>query len=306
MQTTSSLPQIFDPVLVRQRLQRAYARGYETFLFEHLTHETCERLSLIKRDFSNILIISPAPLSSMTCIQQRYPQARVSCMVPIHEATSPKNRESLTFVGSTEALPLKSQSFDLIISLMGLEGCNDLPGGLIQLARALQPDGLFLGCVLGVPSLQELKIAFNEAEAEEGIAMAHIAPMLDVRDAGGLLQRAGLALPVADTESLTLTHAHGLAVMQDLRHMGATSSLSVRPRKPLPRSRLMRVLDHLHSKSSTPEGRIKTTLSIIWLSGWAPHHAQQKPLKPGSAKTRLAAALGTEEIALKNSVSTKE
>jgi SAM-dependent methyltransferase len=179
-------------------------------------------------------------------------------------------------VSPAEELPLADESIDLAVSLLSLHETNDTPGLLAQIRRALKPDGLFLAALPGQGTLAELRTALLEAETEvSGGASPRVAPFMDVRDAGALLQRAGFALPVADSETLTVRYDTMFDLMRDLRAMGATNALVARSRKPASR-RLC----------------IRATFSLVWLSGWAPHVSQQKPLKPGSARVSLAEILG--------------
>jgi SAM-dependent methyltransferase len=195
-----------------------------------------------------------------------------------------------------EALPLPAQGFDLAVSLLALQHVNDLPGTLAQVRRALRPDGLFIGCLLGGRTLTELRQAFGEAESEvEGGISPRVAPFAEVREMGGLLQRAGFALPVTDVETLTVRYADPFALMRDLRAMGLTNVLTERRRTPLRRATLMRAAALYAERFADADGRLRASFEILWLSGWAPHESQQKPLKPGSAQTRLADALNTTE-----------
>jgi SAM-dependent methyltransferase len=179
-----------------------------------------------------------------------------------------------------------------------LQFVNDLPGTLIQIRRALKPNGLFLAALVGGDTLTELRQAFAaaEAEIEDGIS-PHVAPFVDLREMGTLLQRAGFALPVTDIDRLTVRYASPFALMHDLRRMGASNPLIERRRRPLMRATLMRMVEIYAERFSDVDGRIRATFEIVWLSGWAPHESQQQPLKPGSARRRLADALGTQEIA---------
>lgn len=194
--------------------------------------------------------------------------------------------------------PLAPSGCNLIVSVLALHGVNDLPGTLAQIRRALRPDGLFMGCLLGGATLSELRQCLVEAESEcEGGVSPRVAPFADLRDMGGLLQRAGFALPVTDLDSVTVRYAHPLALMQDLRRMGLTNTLLARSRKPLRRATLARTLGIYGERFADADGRVRATFEMIWLSGWAPHESQQKPLQPGSAKARLADALNAIEIA---------
>jgi SAM-dependent methyltransferase len=196
-----------------------------------------------------------------------------------------------------EALPFAAGSLDLVVSALSLQFVNDLPGTLIQIRRALKPDGLLLAALIGGDSLIELREAFAEAESEiEGGVSPRVAPFADVRGLGALLQRAGFALPVVDSDRLTVRYATVLALMHDLRRMGATNILSERRRMLLPRATLQRMAEIYVKRFADTDGRLRATFEIAWLSGWAPHDSQQKPLKPGSATLRLANALGAKEI----------
>jgi SAM-dependent methyltransferase len=193
-------------------------------------------------------------------------------------------------------LPFAGERFDLVVSLLSLQAVNDLPGALIQIRRALKPDGLFIACLLGGASLTELRQVFMQAEAEiEGGASPRVAPFADVRDLGALLQRAGFALPVTDSEALRVRYPDPIALMADLRAMGLTNPLVDRRRAGLRRATLRRATELYAEHFADPDGRLPATFELVWLSGWAPHESQQKPLRPGSAKLRLADALGVPE-----------
>jgi NADH dehydrogenase [ubiquinone] 1 alpha subcomplex assembly factor 5 len=195
-----------------------------------------------------------------------------------------------------EALPFADGTLDLMVSALTLQHVNDLPGTLTQVRRALKPDGLFLAAMLGGRTLVELREAFLAAEAEiEGGASPRVAPFADVRDAGALLQRAGFALPVADSDTVTVTYATPLDLMREIRGMGASNVLVARRRSPLRRETLLRAAELYAERYSTREGRISATFEIVTMTGWVPHESQQKPLQPGSARARLADALGVRE-----------
>jgi NADH dehydrogenase [ubiquinone] 1 alpha subcomplex assembly factor 5 len=192
-----------------------------------------------------------------------------------------------------EALPFAEQSLDLVVSGLALHFVNDLPGTLIQIRRALKPDGLLLAALLGGATLTELRTAFLTAEEElEGGASPRVAPFADVRDLGGLLQRAGFALPVADSDTVTVTYREPLALMLELRAMGSSNALTERSRRPLRRATLARAIEIYRERFGLPDGRVPATFEIVTLTGWAPHPSQPKPLRPGSATTRLADVLG--------------
>jgi SAM-dependent methyltransferase len=209
---------------------------------------------------------------------------------------SPSAAGPLAVVADEEALPFRDGAIDLVTSALSLQFTNDLPGALVQIRRALRPDGLFLAALAGGETLTELRQAFAQAEAEiEDSISPRVAPFADLRDLGALLQRAGFALPVTDVDRLTVRYASPVALMQDLRRMGATNVIGERRRKPLKRATLMRMIEIYGERFADADGRVRATFEIVWLSGWAPHESQQQPLKPGSAQQRLADALGTKE-----------
>jgi SAM-dependent methyltransferase len=283
-------PAIFDRRLIRRRLARAAnAAGGEDFLICHATEEFAERLATIKRGFCAILDAgTPSPRLAMRLADLLRPPLIV-WMAPLAAADAP----SLALVASDEEnLPFAPDCFDLAVSALSLQNLNDLPGALVQLRRVLKPDGLFLGCLLGGSSLLELRTALAVAETEiTGGVSPRVAPFADVRDMGGLLQRAGFALPVADSEPLTVRYSDMFGLMRDLRAMGATNALVARRRTPATKRFFMRAAKIYAERYADPDGRVRATFELIFLSGWAPHESQQKPLAPGSAKMRLADAL---------------
>jgi SAM-dependent methyltransferase len=200
-------------------------------------------------------------------------------------------------VADEEALPFADGTLDLVVSALALQLVNDLPGALVQIRRVLKPDGLFLAALLGGETLNELRQSFAAAESEiEGGVSPRVAPFADLRDLGALLQRAGLALPVADADRLVVRYDSAFALMHDLRRMGATNALIDRRRTPLRRATVMRMAEIYAQRFADADGRLRATFEIVWLSGWAPHPGQQQPLKPGTAKARLADALGAREL----------
>jgi NADH dehydrogenase [ubiquinone] 1 alpha subcomplex assembly factor 5 len=199
-------------------------------------------------------------------------------------------------VASPEFLPLAPGSVDAVLSCLALHWVNDLPGALLQLRHALKPDGLLLAALLGGETLQELRAALLEAElAEEGGAGPRVSPMAELRDMAGLLQRAGFAMPVADLDTITVTYADALALMRDLRRMGETNALLERRKSFTRRSTLLGAARLYAERHAGADGRIPATFQVIFLAAWAPHASQPKPLRPGSARARLADALGTRE-----------
>jgi SAM-dependent methyltransferase len=211
--------------------------------------------------------------------------------------TLARRRARPVVVAAPDILPFGDASRDLVVSALGLQFVDDLPGVFVQVRRALKPDGLFLAALAGGDTLTELRQAFAEAESEiDGGLSPRVAPFADVRDIGALLQRAGFALPVTDTDRVVVRYGDVFALMRDLRAMGATNPLVDRRRVPLKRRMLLRMAEIYHDRFADPDGRIRATFQIITLSGWAPHESQQKPLKPGSAKARLADALKVVEL----------
>ncbi|WP_417516806.1 methyltransferase domain-containing protein [Minwuia sp.] len=194
-------------------------------------------------------------------------------------------------------LPFAAQSFDLIFSPLALHWVNDLPGALIQLRRALKPDGLLLAAMFGGGTLIELRQCLMAAELEiEGGASPRVSPFAELGDASGLLQRAGFALPVADMDTITVTYAHPLKLLADLRGMGEQNAVIERRRTFLRRATLLRAMEIYVERFGMADGRVPATFEIIYLTGWSPHESQQKPLRPGEASLRLADALGSDEV----------
>lgn len=276
---------IFDRALCRERLSRALLRGAADFLFETAVDECLARISAVNRTFSAALdLASPLPGLAASLAQQG--------SLVFRAAPVCGGRDNL--VADVEALPFSAGAFDLIASLLALQTANDLPGALAQIRRCLQPDGLFIGCLLGGRSLYELRAAFTEAEVDlTGGASPRVAPLADVRDVGRLLQRAGFALPVADSEPVTVRYDSMFGLIADLRAMGATNPLVARARAPLARAVLHRAAQLYAARFADSDGRVRATFEMVWMSGWGPHPSQQKPLKPGSAQVRLADALAS-------------
>ena len=283
----SEVPKIFDRSLLRQRQRRAAVGGPATFLLERAAEDLADRLAAIQRAFPVVLDFG-TPGADAAAVMLSHPgTTRVTSMMEDIDPGEPAGRPV-----DLESPSLEPESYDCIVSLLALQTINDLPGVLTQLRRALRPDGLLLAAMIGGDTLQELRTALMEAEEEvTGGASPRVAPFADVRAMGQLLQRAGFALPVVDSESVTVRYGSALDLMIDLREMGATNVLADRSRKPLRRVVLMRAAEIYSERFADADGRIRATFEMIWLSGWAPHECQQKPLKPGSAKMRLADAL---------------
>jgi NADH dehydrogenase [ubiquinone] 1 alpha subcomplex assembly factor 5 len=290
---------IFDrDVLLRRRERHADGAGRHDFLLARVGDDFAERLSLIKRRFPlaanvgahhGLLSQRLAGAGRIEHIVNVERSLRLLCQCP-----------GWRVVADEEALPFADASLDLVVSGLALHLVNDLPGALVQIRRALRPDGLLLAALLGGTTLTELRQSWLAAEAEiTGGASPRVAPFADVRDLGALLQRAGFALPVVDSESVTVTYASPQALMHELRAMGASNMLIARRRSPVTRSLLMRAAEIYAERFGIAGGRVPATFEILTLTAWAPDESQPKPLRPGSAKARLADALCATERKLR-------
>src|SRR6266545_4607180 len=267
----SSQPVIFDRICHRAHRSRAAALGPSTFLIDRVAEDLCDRLAAVLRRFESALDVGTpsdavrrvlAASGKVGTIIAADALAGTAAFRHLSDSRG-KGEAQLCIAADEEALPLRDASLDLVVSALALQFVNDLPGALIQIRRALRPDGLFLAALAGGETLTELRQAFAvaEAEIEDGIS-PRVAPFSDVRD------------------------------------MGATNALVERSRRPLKRATLTRMSEVYAERFADRDGRIRATFEIIWLSGWAPHASQQKPLAPGSARRRLADALGTKETRL--------
>jgi ubiquinone/menaquinone biosynthesis C-methylase UbiE len=291
-------PILFDRTLLRRRRRRALALAPSGFLLERVAEDAADRIATVLRRFELALDLgTPGDALRRALIASGKVGTVILADALIDRGACDGGTSTLAVVCDEETLPFRDASLDLVTSGLSLQFVNDLPGTLVQIRRALKPDGLFLAALIGGDTLSELRQAFAvaEAEVENGVS-PHVAPFADVRDLGSLLQRAGFALPVTDVDRFMVRYASPLALMHDLRRMGATNALVERSRRPLKRAVLARMMENYGARFADPDGRIRSTFEIIWLSGWAPHESQQQPLKPGSAKARLADALGTKEI----------
>jgi SAM-dependent methyltransferase len=272
----NAAPKLFDRALLRARQNRARRFEPATFLLDRITEDMEERLHAVLREFSDV--------------------AEIWTPGTVLRAPSRDRSKSVTQIGlddcEQETLPLQPQSLDLVVSALAFQFVNDLPGVLTQIRRALKPDGLLLAAMIGGDTLTELRQSFAAAEAEcEGGVSPRVAPFADLRDVGSLLQRAGFALPVTDVDRIVARYASAFALMADLRRMGATNILLDRRRTPTRRATMLRMAQIYGERFADADGRIRATFDVIWLSGWAPHESQQKPLQPGSAKASLAEAV---------------
>jgi SAM-dependent methyltransferase len=288
-------PIIFDRRLLRARRARATALAPTTFLAERVAEDMGDRLAAVLRQFDIALDLGTPTDAIRRALAA---SGKVGTIIAADALAGPAVRDlGLAVAADEETLPFGDASLDLVVSGLALQFVNDLPGTLVQIRRALKPDGLFLAALLGGETLTELRQAFAaaEVEIEDGVS-PRVAPFADLRDLGALLQRAGFALPVTDVDRLTVRYASPFALMSDLRRMGATNALVDRRRRPLRRATLGRMVQIYADRFADADGRIRATFELVWLSGWAPHESQQQPLAPGSAQHRLADALGTKEI----------
>jgi SAM-dependent methyltransferase len=276
----TTAPVLFDRYLLRSRLGRAQRLGPATFLLDRIAEDMAERLNAVLRDFKSVAEVGTPGDQVGHVLAARFDRyARVE--LPVRES---------------EPLALEAQSIDLVVSALAFQFINDLPGLLAQIRRALRPDGLLMAAMAGGDTLTELRQSFAAAEAElEGGVSPRVAPFADLRDVGALLQRAGFALPVTDVDRIVVRYDSVFGLMHDLRRMAATNVLVERRRIPTRRATMLRMAEIYSDRFADPDGRVRATFDIIWLSGWAPHESQQKPLKPGSAKASLAEAVKRAE-----------
>jgi SAM-dependent methyltransferase len=287
-------PTIFDRPLLRAHQRRARARGAATFLVDHVAAELAERLAAVLRIF-DVAVDLGTPTDALR--RALAGTDKIGTLIAAEPSAGALDGEFLRVAADEEALPFADASLDLVVSALALQWVNDLPGTLVQIRRALKPDGLLMAAMLGGDTLIELREAFASAESEiEGGLSPRVAPFADLRELGALMQRAGFALPVVDSDRLTVRYESAFALMRDLRAMGATNVLAERRRAPLRRATLMRMAEIYAERFADADGRVRATFEIVWLSGWSPHESQQKPLKPGSASQRLADALGAKEV----------
>lgn len=258
------------------------------FLMRRAAEDLADRLGAVERRFGKAAVLfcqTPAAADVVAASGKAAEIVRVEA-----DAAFLDGRPGL--VAPLETVPFQPESLDLAVSLLSLQAMNDIPGMLVQIRRALRPDGLFLGAFAGAGTLSELRESLLAAETElYGGASPRVIPFTDVRDAGALLQRAGLALPVADVETVTVRYDTLFDLTGDLRAMGETSALTDRSRRPGARTLFARAAEIYAERFSDIDGRIRASFSVVWMSGWAPDASQQKPLKPGSAKVSLKTIL---------------
>ena len=271
---TNGPPLIFDAHAQALHRARALRMTGGRFLLNDAAEGVRDRLSPVNRTFANALTIGGHATDVLQGAAKTWRRGAF---------------------GADDRLDVPIGEFDLAVSILALHAMNDLPGALVQIRRALKPDGLFLGALFGGATLFELRDAFAAGEIETlGGITPRVTPFADVRELGSLLQRAGFALPVADVERTTVLYRDFNTLVNDLRLMGETNALVSRSRS-LSRATLKAALAHYAAKHAEPDGRLRATFEIVYLTGWSPHESQQQPLKPGSSKARLAEALGTTE-----------
>jgi NADH dehydrogenase [ubiquinone] 1 alpha subcomplex assembly factor 5 len=284
----SSAIEVFDRALLRRRRDRAAPHiGEHDFLYAEVAERLAERLSIVKKEFPLVVSLGGAPSIPFV---KRAGTAHVIRM----DMSSPMTPD---VVADEEFLPFRTGSIDAVVSNLNLHWVNDLPGALLQIRQALKPDGLFLAALLGNESLKELRQCLMEAElAITGGASPRVSPFADAHDIGALLQRAGFALPVVDSDKITVQYSSPLKLMQDLRGMGASNATHNSLMKPTRRSVIMKAAQLYHEKFADKDGYVPATFHVIYAIGWTPHESQPKPLQPGSAKNKLAEALKVVEV----------
>ena len=287
---------VFDRRIVRQHRNRAAARiDDHDFLSREIAERLVDRLDDIRREFPEALELGIRGGARAGLLHGRGGVARV-----VQTDLSPAMVRRVAppaVVADEEALPFADGTFDLVLSSFALHWVNDLPGALVQIRRTLKPDGLFLAAMLGGDTLRELRESFLEAELlEQSGASPRVSPFADMQDAGGLLQRAGFALPVVDLDTITVTYGDAFALMRDLRGMGETGAVLARCKTFSRRATMFRAAAIYRERFGDASGRIPATFQVLFATAWAPHESQQKPLRPGKAQGRLADALDTAEI----------
>lgn len=292
-------PHLFDRALHRRRLDRSAATiAGADFLRARAAADLVERLESIMRSFPLAVDLGAREGAFARALAGSSAAERIGLLIETDLSQAMlRGRPGPRVVADEERLPFAPASLDLVVSALALHWTNDLPGALSQIRRALKPDGLFVGAILGGSTLTELRWALTQAEVEvTGGAGPRVSPFAGAYDGASLLQRAGFALPVTDTDTATVRYEHPMRLLADLRAMGETNVLTQRSPRPLSRAVLARTCALYAERFSEPDGRVRATFEIVTLTGWAPHASQQQPLKPGSAKARLADVLKTREI----------
>ncbi len=281
----NEIPKIFDRKLIAQRLTNAL-KTEPDFITQIIWDDLSERLKTISRPFDKAILLAPQT--------SQLPSNLASALGPIKPKIAQTMGDNPNQI-DPENLHLPADDYNLIISLFDMAITNDVPGFLQKIAAHLAPDGLFIAAFVGGTSLSQLRAAWLEADATHlGGAVARIAPFIDIKDAGSLMQRAGFALPVIDKETLNLRYASPMHLMAEIKNLAATNPLFSKPPKPVTKAHLASAVQSYNDLAKDPDERIRATLEIIWVSGWGPDEIQQKPLKPGSAKISLTKVLGNK------------
>ena len=286
---------VFDRGVLRARRERAArAWGRQSFLKREIAERLVERLDDVRRSFPLALDLGCHGDEVGSALGGRDVVRRlIRADLGLGFARSARGP---AVVADDEALPFAAACFDLVLSAMSLHWVNDLPGTLIQIGRILRPDGLFLGAMLGGSTLWQLRQAMAAAESEiEGGLSPRVSPFADLRDAAGLLQRAGFALPVADSETIEVEYSGALDLMRELSAMGESNLVAERRRALTRRATLVRAAEIYSDRFALASGRVAASFEVLFLHGWAPHDSQPKALRPGTASHRLADALGVPE-----------
>lgn len=291
-------PQLFDRVLLKQRKNRA-AGEFDDYNFLHAraAEDLIDRVSAVTRDFDTCLVLGGG--GAVGRALKKRPDVAGKFGHVIEADLAQGLARTSTFKGlvlDEERLPIADESVDIVLSCLSLHWTNDLVGALIQLNRALRPDGFFAGALLGGSTLTELRQSMMAAESElAGGVSARVSPFADTIDMAGLMARAGFAMPVSDVDRVTARYGNSFVLMRDLRKMGETSVLKTRPREPVTKRFFVRTAEIYSEKFAHEDGKIPATFEILHAAGWAPHPDQPKPKRPGSATVRLADALGVDE-----------
>ncbi len=294
--------EVFDRRAVRRHRERAAKTlAAHDFLLREVGDRLAERLDDVTRRFPLALDLGCHDGALGRALGRRGGRGGIETLIqsdlsPAMAGKAAADGNHPALAADEEALPFAEATFDAVFSLLSLHWVNDLPGALIQVCRALKPDGLFLAAMLGGETLKELRAALLEAEVEiEGGAGPRVSPFADVRDLGALLQRAGFALPVADVDDIEVSYPNAVKLMADLRGMGEANAVADRRKGFSRRATLMRAAELYAERHAGSDGRVPATFQVIYLTAWAPHESQPQPLAPGSAKTRLSTALDSEE-----------
>ena len=288
-----SPPRLFDRPLLRRRLDRAAKTFAQAdFLKVRAAQDVVERLEPIMRRFPLAVDLGVRGGAFARALTGSDAAGKIDLLIQTELCPALLAPAGPRVVADEERLPFKEASLDLVVSTLALHWTNDLVGALVQIRRALKPDGLFIGAFLGGATLTELRQSLLAAEEEiSGGAAMRVSPFAEPSDGGSLLKRAGFALPVTDVDRVTVRYAHPIELLRDLRRMGETSVLADRPRRPMTRALLMRAMQIYVERFAQADGRVPATFEIITLTGWTPHESQQQPLPRGSAKMRLEDAL---------------